>query len=265
MSTPLAYHVEGAGAPVALFNGGMMTFASWQPIAARLAADRRVLRFDFRGQLLSPGEPPPDLAGHAADAVDLLDQLGFADAHLIGASFGALVALELAAARPERVRSLTLVTAMDRATPTFRAQSDVMRALLAGIHDGSPRERFWDVLVDRVYSAAFRRREADALVARRAQLDLLPAAWFEGVDRLLAAVEAFDLTSRLPLIRKPALVVTAGDDRVMAAERSRALAAELGAETAHHPGAGHALVAEDPEWLALVIEGFLVRQERTRP
>ena len=263
---PLAHRVEGDGSPVVLLNGGMMTFASWQPVATRLEPRHRVLTFDFRGQLLSPGLPPPDLAGHAADLAALLDGVGFASAHLVGASFGALVAVELAAAHPERVRSLALVTVMDRATPQFRAQSDGMRALLAGLRAGTAsRQGFWDAMVAGVYSAGYRRGEAAALAARRERLGLLPDAWFDGVDRLLAAVESFDLTPLLTAVRAPALVVAAGDDQVMDAGRTRALAAALGAEIALHASAGHALVAEDPAWLSQTLDEFLVRQERNAP
>lgn len=265
---PLAHQVSGPPAgeapPVVLLNGGMMTHASWGLVAARLAERYRVLGFDFRGQLLSPGEAPLDLAAHAADVAELLDRLGWESAHLVGTSFGAEVALELAAARPERARSVVAITAMDRSTPGLEEGSETMRALLAELDTpagGDARERFWDVMVEGVYSAAFREREAATLAARRAQLALLPAAWFQGVDRLLEAVEGFDLTPKLSAIRCPALVVSAADDRVMDPERSAALARALGAETAVHPTSGHGLVAEDPEWLARVVLAFLDRQE----
>lgn len=262
MTTSLAHRVEGSGAPLVLLNGGMMTFASWQPVAVRLETSYRVLRFDFRGQLLSPGEPPAELAGHAADLLALLDEAGYANAHLVGASFGALVAVEFAANHPERVRSLALVTAMDRATVTFRSQSDGMRAILADVAAGGDREPFWDVMVAGVYSRPYLEREREALAARCAQLGLLPATWFTGVDRLLAAVEAFDLTPALARIHRPSLVIAAADDQVMDAARSRVLAESLGADLVTHPTAGHALVAEDPAWLAQTLEQFLERSER---
>ena len=261
---PLAHRVEGDGPPVVLLNGGMMTFASWQPVATRLHARYRTLGFDFRGQLLSPGAVPTDLAGHAAEVIDLLDRLDWHSAHLLGASFGAEVAVELAAAAPERVRSLTAVTAMDRETDSFRSGNAEMRGILAGIADDSDRGRFWDVMIAAVYSDDYRRRERAALAARRAQLGQLPAAWFSGVVRLLDNLDGFDLTSRLAAVRAPSLVVLAAGDAVMSAERSHALARGIGAEIAIHPTSGHALVAEDPAWLADVCLDFLDRQERAR-
>ena len=265
VQAPLAHRVEGAGTPVVLLNGGMMTFASWEPVAARLRNRHALLRFDFRGQLLSPGVVPVGLAGHADDARDLLDTVGWESAHLVGASFGALAALELACRSPRRVRSLTLVTAMDVATEGFRAQSAVLRGRLAEIAAGADRGVFWDEMVAGVYSSEHRVREATALAARRAQLDLLPAHWFDGVDRLLVAVDGFDFRARLAGLGLPALVVAAADDRVMDLERSRSLAAALAADCLVHPTSGHALVAEDPAWLARVCGEFIDSLESSRP
>jgi pimeloyl-ACP methyl ester carboxylesterase len=257
----LTHRIAGEGPPVVLLNGGMMTASSWEPFASRLRASHRVLGFDFRGQLLSPGPVPADLSGHARDVVALLDAVGWESAHLVGASFGAEVAVELAASAPARVRSLALITAMDRETPEFRRGSDEMRAILAEVRAGGDRGRFYDALIGGVYSQRYLAAEAAAFAARRAQVDQLPAAWFEGVDGLLASLEGFDLGPRLRLVRSPTLVVNAALDQVMAPERSAALAAGLRAETVIHPLAGHALVAEDPDWLGGVVLSFLGRQE----
>jgi pimeloyl-ACP methyl ester carboxylesterase len=251
----------GEGSPVVLLNGGMMSIAAWEPVAAPLRRGHRVLGFDFRGQLLSPGTPPPDLAGHARDLVELLDLVGWESAHLVGASFGAEVAVEVAAAYPRRVRSLVAITAMDRVTPEVRRDSDAMRAILAEVRAGGDRGPFYDKLIEDVYSEAYLRREAAAFAARRPQVEQLPAAWYEGVDRLLAALEAFDVSAPARSVRCPALVVIAAADRVMPPERSRALARLLRAGVAEHPRSGHGLVAEDPEWLAEVVTGFLAAQE----
>ncbi len=98
----LTHRLEGAGQPVLLLNGGLMTLAGWETLAAPLRARFQVLRCDFRGQLLSPGASPPTLDGHADDVVALLDGLGLETVHVVGTSFGALVAVILAARWPER-------------------------------------------------------------------------------------------------------------------------------------------------------------------
>ena len=260
MTEKLTHRITGEGEPVVLLNGGMMTFGSWEPVAAALRDRFRLLAFDFRGQLLSPGPGPSDLAGHAADVLALLDHVGWESAHLLGTSFGAEVALELAAAAPGRARSLVLVTAMDRVTPEFTAQTRAMRALVAAILAGGDRAPFLDALVDRVYSQEYREREKEQFASRGARVGELPLDWYAGTDRLLTAVADFDLTDRLHAIRAPACVVLSRADRVMEPERSLALAAALRAEVVEHPSSGHAIVAEEPAWLAAVCRDFLERQ-----
>lgn len=255
----LRHVVEGEGPNLVLLNGGMMTFSSWEALASSLRKSYRVLRFDFRGQLLSPGPGPASLAGHAGDVLALLDHLGWESAHFVGTSFGAEVALELAHLQATRLLSLVAITAMDREDAEFRRQNDEMQGVIARILAGGERRSFWDLLLTGVYSADYLRREEEALRARGGQLDLLPRAYFEGIAEILRAIEGFDLTLRLRRYDFPSLVVLAADDRVMAAERSQELARRIGAEVRVHPGAGHALVAEEPQWLKEVCADFLAR------
>ncbi|MEM8932813.1 MAG: alpha/beta hydrolase [Acidobacteriota bacterium] len=253
-SSLLAHQLDGGGVEpdrpgVILLNGGMMSHAAWQPIADRLVEHYAVLRCDFRGQLLSPTTAAQRLADHAADVEVLLDHVGWEAAHVIGVSFGGEVAVELMARSPQRVRSLVVVTAMDHEPAEFRRQSDQMREVLHAVADGGPRDTFYRLLTERVYSAAYRERHADLLAARREQIDRLPPAWFTGIAFILDALEDFDLRDCLSA-HVPALAILAADDQVMAEERALALAEGLGAEIVVHASAGHGLVAEDPDFVA---------------
>ena len=67
-----------------------MSIAAWEPICRPFAEHYRVLRSDFRGQALSPGEPHAELEGHVGDVVALLDHLEIDSTHVLGASYGAL-------------------------------------------------------------------------------------------------------------------------------------------------------------------------------
>lgn len=255
-----------SGEPVLLLNGGMMSYPAWGPITERLEESFRVLGCDFRGQLLSPGPPPATLDGHVDDVVRLLDDLDAPPQHVLGTSFGAAVGLLLAARHPEHVRSLALVTATDRVDEALRSGTEEMREAVAEVLAGEGKDRFLELVVSEVYSQGFRTRHATALAGRRERFDRLPRSWFEGLDGLLAALqgeaELSSLAGAPARVACPTLVVLAGDDRVIANERSRALAAAIpGAELIEHPTSGHALVAEDPEWLAGVYLGYLGRLE----
>lgn len=254
------HQVAGDGPPLVLLNGGMMTHAGWLPIATVLEQHFTVLRFDFRGQLLSPASEeapiPGDLAGHARDVEALLDEQGWDDAHLVGTSFGGLVALELAASRPERVRSLVLVAVADHETETFREGSKTSRRILRQVVDGqgdaraAAREAFHEHVKESVFSPDYATRAADELQTRKAQLGAVPEYWFAGVDALIGLLEGFDLRPKLASVDCPALLMTAANDLVMPPELSAELARALGAENVVHPTSGHAVVTEDPHWVA---------------
>lgn len=262
MGELLTYRLDGEGEPLLLLNGGMMSIGAWEAIAGPLKKSYRVLRCDFRGQLLSPGEPHAEMAGNVGDLVALLDAAGVDRAHVVGASFGAEAGLLLAALEPDRIHSLIAVTATDYATEAIRDAGAPLRRIIGEIlTEGGDRGRFHDVMVEGVFSADWASAHARELAARRAQIALIPDPWLTNLQGLIACFEGLDLRPHLGKIRCSTLVVLAGDDRVMPAERSRALAAAItGAETAEHPESGHALVAEQPRWLVETCLEFLERQ-----
>ena len=108
------------GAPVLLvpgYTGSKEDFiAVLAPIAA---AGHRVMALDQRGQFESPGDDDPssyDVKVLADDVLAVLAGLG-APAHLVGHSFGGLVARAAALADPAALRSLTLMSSGPAAIP----------------------------------------------------------------------------------------------------------------------------------------------------
>ncbi len=260
----LPHRLEGAGEPVLLLNGGLMTLAGWETLAAPLRARFRVLRCDFRGQLLSPGEAPPTLEGHAADVVALLDGLGLEAAHVVGTSFGALVGTILAARWPARVRSLVLATATERLGEGGEEGRAFCAAAARQAAAGGDRAAAYDVLTSVAFSPAYREAHAAELAARRGQMHLLPSAWFNGAADLLDALAGLDLRPLLPRVACPTLVIAAELDETFDLSRSRALAQGIpGARLEVVPGSGHALVLERPGAFQALVERFLDEQRRT--
>jgi pimeloyl-ACP methyl ester carboxylesterase len=262
----LAHVVEGSGPPLLLLNGGLMSLHAWDPVARALAPRFRVVRCDLRGQLLSPGPPPPTLEGHAADLAALLDRLGVASAHVAGASFGALVGLTLAARHGGRVRSVAAITATDRIPPETRAATAMVRAACRAAAAGGDGGAVFDLLVPTTFSPRYRREHADDLAARRQVVASLPRAWFDGLDGLLQAIESVDLRPLLPAVGCPVLVLAAGEDLTFPLPHSRALAAALpGARLHVVPHAAHGLVVEAPDLVAEVVAAFASEVERRSP
>jgi pimeloyl-ACP methyl ester carboxylesterase len=257
--------LTGNGPVVAFLNGGMMTHAGWRPVASALEGAYQGVFFDFRGQLATPGRSHRDLAGHVDDVVAILERASVRRAHLIGTSFGAAVGILLAARYAERVRSLIAVTTADVAAGRL---GDRLRELGAtvrsALRDGS-RDAYAELLSETVYSARHHRDHAEEMAGLRERVAALPEPWFEALLDILHSLEQLDLRSELGRVRCPTLVVHAGRDALIAAERSRALAEGIaGAELVEHPDSGHALVAEDPAWLGTLCRAFLDRVEAGR-
>lgn len=245
--------------PVILLNGGLMTMAAWEPIAGVLSESFRVVRCDLRGQILSPGEPEPRIEAHVEDVIALLDHLGIERVHLAGTSFGALVALRLAAFRPERAASIAVIAATDLITPEVWEGSvharEAALAAAAGAGDGG---RVLDLILPVTYTPRYLEAFREVLAAHRARVAALPDIWFLGTARILSALEDLDLTPILPDIQAPALVIAGEEDRMFPPERSRALAAGIpGARLEILPGASHGMVIERPFDVAALLHGFL--------
>lgn len=112
---------------------------------------------DFRGygqsQALTLHDAIDDIG---ADILALTDSLGWPNFHVLGHSMGGLVAQWLAAARPERIRSLALLTAVPaRGFPMDEAMSGFF-----GAAAGSPdiRAKITALVTANRYSEAFIRR-----------------------------------------------------------------------------------------------------------
>lgn len=260
MTDLLTHRIAGpdAGEPLVLLNGGMMSIAAWDRIAAPLENSYRVLRCDFRGQLLSPGEPAPHLDAHVDDLLALLDALAIERIHLAGVSFGALVALRLASLRPERAGSLTAISATERVTDARWQETAEMRQIVREAIEGGDGGRVLDFLLPRTYTTEYLEAQRGSLGVYRQWVAALPQVWFRGLEQILSSLEGLDLTPHLGAIRCPALIVTAEKDRTFPPEHARALASGIsGARLEIVPGGSHGLVIEQPGRVLDLLLSFL--------
>ena len=234
----LAYKVDGQGPALVLVHAGIADMRMWDPLAALLDHRYRVVRYDMRGH----GETTYT-AGESSDADDLgalLTALDIDACTLVGASFGGLVALDLAAARPDRVLGLVLA---DPPLPGY-AWSEEMRgffaaeeaALEAGDLEAATdvNVEFWLGAAPGPVQEAIREQQLNAF---RLQADDEPD------DSLLTA----DLPGALATLEVATLVLTGEHDKADFRAIGDRLAATLPhARRAVVPRAGHLPSLEQP-------------------
>ena len=216
---------------------GMQLIMWPEALCERLAAKGfRVVRFDNRDVGLSThlaqlGTPRIGLAAlkyflhlpvrapyvvddMARDTSALLDAIGIARAHIVGASMGGMIAQDLAAKEPAKVASLTSImsTTGKRSLPgpTPQARRALMRApAKRGDIDGATR-RLMGVLRD-IGSRSYPAEEGYLrdLCERHVRRSYDPA----GVARQLVAIAASgDRTSVVKRIKAPTLVLHGDED-----------------------------------------------------
>ena len=107
--TTLYYSEQGQGDAVVLLHSGGMCGEEWQPQLAGLSRHWRVITPDHLGHGRSALRAARLCVADMGQAViELLDELGIAQAHLVGSSLGGAVALWLAVHHPQRVAKLVL-------------------------------------------------------------------------------------------------------------------------------------------------------------
>lgn len=138
----------GDGRPVLLLHGLASTSHIWDLVAPLLAADFRVVALDQRGHGLSAQvEDGFDFATVSGDTAALIAALGWERPVIVGHSWGADVALELAAAQPDLTCGLIFVdggTIEPSARPGWsleQARQDMAPPIFTGFTPAMMRER----------------------------------------------------------------------------------------------------------------------------
>ena len=271
-------------APVVLLIMGIAAQSiHWPDAFCHALVDRglQVIRFDNRDSGLSThltDAPPPDLpaalAGDlssvsytlsdmAADAVGLLDALGFEKAHVVGASMGGAIAQTMAIEHPDRVRSLTSMMSTTGNRSVGQPSPDVLREVFGGPPATTRDEVIQQMLraVRAVGSPGYPADEKE--VAARAGRAYDRSYDPVGVARqAIASVASGDRTERLRHLAVPTLVIHGLADRMCDVSGGRATAEAIpGAELVLIEGMGHDLPPGLRPQLAARIAGFVWRAE----
>lgn len=227
----------------------------WDGVVARLRADPataplRVLRVDLPGHGASPPAHEPFSVGDLADGVlAVVEEAGGGSFHAAGVSLGGAVALELAVAHPDRVRTLTMCCSGARiGTPGGWAD----RA--AGVRAGGTASLV-AASAARWFAPGFPERHQR--VAARA-LDALIGVDDESYARCAEALGRFDRSAAAAAVSAPTLLLSGGYDQVTPPASVRELAAVL--PRSRHvtiESAGHLAPLEAPAEVAALVRDHL--------
>ncbi len=244
----LNYEVHGAGEPVLMIMGLAVGLVGWLPQVEDLAGDDwQLCIFDNRGVGLSSAPRPPySMDRLAADALALMDHLGWQRAHVVGVSMGGMIAQHVALTAPHRVRSIALLATHAGGwggRPTRTAVGGVLRS-----HSGSTRLRR-RALISMLHSPQHLAEVGREVVEARLRDTLLhnPPPRL-GMLGQLSAIFRHRTHHRLPeLAALPALVITGTSDVMVRPENSVTIARLIEAELLQFEGAGHAIHVEHRE------------------
>lgn len=227
------------------FTGSKEDFG---PLLAPLAAaGHPVMALDLRGQYQSDG--PSDPARYrvdalAADVLALLDAEGLPAAHLVGHSFGGLVARAATLARPAAVRSLVLLGSGPAALGGLRSQAI---AALAPLLETYGQHRVWEMVGEHLGGSEFSR---DRFLGTR------EAALLGMATALLTEPDRTAELARLVRAGLPVLVAHGEDDDAWPAVTQQGMAERLGARYRVIPTAGHSPAVENPEGTTATLIDF---------
>jgi len=253
---------EATDPPILLVMGLATQMVTWpDDLCSNLASRGHfVIRFDNRDvglsthlpELGSPSpvraffnrrQPPYRIEDMADDAAGLLDGLGLASAHVVGASMGGFIAQELVLRHAERVRSLTLImTSTGSRIVGYPAPKVIAR--LARRRPVLDRAAAIEAVVE-----TFRVIGSPAYPVDEARLRDIAGRSYDrcydpgGYLRQTAAILAQrDRTCALASVQVPTVVIHGLADPLVAVNGGRALAHAIpGATFVGVPGMGHDL------------------------
>lgn len=216
------------GTPVVLVMGFGISGRAWEPQVRSLRRHHRVVIFDNRGIGDSEtSKSPYDFGDLADDTIALARHLGLDDAHFVGVSMGGMICQHIGLRHPKRVRSLSLIATHPGGKvldflPTMRG---LYRFIVANTSSGPRRI---EALRRLLYTPSFAPTVRPEQDFQDQSMEIF-AVHADTVTRKnqLKAVLTHDVTSALPSLEIPTLVVRPGADLLVRPHHSDRLHALL--------------------------------------
>jgi pimeloyl-ACP methyl ester carboxylesterase/DNA-binding winged helix-turn-helix (wHTH) protein len=226
----------------------------WSHLLHALARERRLIRYDARGNGLSDWNVD-DLSFDALmrDLESVTDAAGLEKFALLGISQGCAVSIAYAAKHPERVTKLVLYGGFARGRRKRGSQQEIegADAVATLMRQGWGQE-----------NPAFRQMFTSLFIPGGTAEQM---QWFNDLQRITTSpdnairlrrtVDEIDVSGLLPLVKTPTLVLHCRNDAVQPFDEGRRLAAGIpGARFVALEGRNHLVLEGDPDWSRLLDE-----------
>ncbi len=245
---------EGEGPNLTLVNGFTRGLTDFRALGHHLAAKGwKVIALDNRGSGKTEGPLSFTLKDSTDDIVALWTQLGVGKSHLLGISYGGLLAMNVAIAAQSRVSSLILVSTTARA-----------HHLRLDAEPGAPTKVETEATLMRYFSPTF--AKGHKILVRSLAKEMVKA--FQDPEKLARAqaqrnaMGNFNVLPALGELKIPVMVIHGSDDRVVDIGAAGEIAQKIPhAKFEVFDGNGHLLLAETPKRLYEVVEHFCTELE----
>jgi len=252
---------RGSGEALLLLHGFTTGGRAWEYHADALSQQFRVVMPDLPGHGSSPA--PADVAAYGmaacvGDLVAVLDRLAIERTHCLGYSMGGRVALALALAHPERIRSLVLESASPGIADTGerRQRRERDEALAARIESDGVAAFVDDWMAQPLFASQRALPEVTRAAARRLRLENSARGLANSLRGLGTGAQP-SFWADLPDLRVPTLLIAGEQDEKFRGIAARMATAIPAARVTIIADAGHTTHLEQPAAFLHTVTSFL--------
>jgi pimeloyl-ACP methyl ester carboxylesterase len=258
----LTYDDRGAGKPVLLIHGFPLNRSMWAAQIDALAGSFRIIAPDLRGYGVSTlGDADArqgiSMERYADDLAELLNAINVREpVTLVGFSMGGYIAWQFVRKYAARVRALVQCDTK-AAADTEEARQNRLK-MAESIHEwGSARVA--DTLSPKFFSRRTQESKPEIVAAVRRMIESAPPDAIAAAQRGMAARP--DVTSLLPQITVPTLLIGGAEDVISPPEEMRSIAAAMpSARYVEIADAGHMAPMENSDAVNAALLQFIVKE-----
>lgn len=247
----------GEGRPLLLVNGLGAHTQMWRALETALPGTR-IVEFDLPGAGQSPLPRQPVRMGRLARlCVAIMDHFGLEQPDVVGYSMGGMVAQQLAATYPDRVRRLVLC-ATTPGVGSVQADPRALFNIMTPIRYANTR------LFTRSFPSLVggRARHDPAWIAEQAKVRFAHRPSWRGYLGQLNSMAGWTALPLLPRITHPALVLAGDDDPLTPVANGRIIASLLKqGRLLVLPDEGHLMIPDERSGSHPAIRDFLAAED----